>query len=157
MRHAPPVALVWSAVLLLLTHAGPPDELLFGINGALVGWCYLRYCQPRRGDSLLRPTAATGDASASFAFSALWPPPLRPPLDLFGTALFGALSSCCCGLFPPPHSAVLLASGGGGSRAAFDAAPLWPGGGGADLEAAPSVSGAGRTALRVSSPSHPRL
>jgi hypothetical protein len=101
LRCAPLGALSWSAVLLLLTHAGPPDELLFSLCGILSGWTYLRYYQPRPGDSLLRPAAPTGDNSDHFAFAALWPAPLQPPLRLIGAALFGVLSSCCCGLFPP--------------------------------------------------------
>jgi len=82
-------------------HAGPPDELFFSVFGILAGWTYLRYYQPRQGDSLLRPALATGDSSETFAFAQLWPPPLQPPLRLVGAALFGALSSCSCGLFPP--------------------------------------------------------
>jgi hypothetical protein len=101
LKYAPLGALSWSAVLLLLTHAGPPDELFFSLFGILSGWTYLRYYQPQPGDSLLRPAAPTGDSSDSFVFASLWPAPMQAPLRLVGAALFGVLSSCCCGLFPP--------------------------------------------------------
>mmetsp|Transcript_79 Transcript_79/g.271 ORF Transcript_79/g.271 Transcript_79/m.271 type:complete len:358 (+) Transcript_79:76-1149(+) len=142
LRCAPLGALAWSAVLLLLTHAGPPDELLFSLFGILSGWTYLRYYQPRPGDSLLRPAAPTGDSSDSFAFAALWPAPLQPPLQLAGAALFGVLSSCCCGLFPPSTAGCGLDEpiwGGGGGASAHGSAfaAAWFAPGTSDLEAPP--------------------
>ncbi len=92
MRYAPSLCVAWAALVLLITHAGPPDELLFALNGILTGWIYLRYYQPRLG-------GACGDGSPAFEFACLLPPPLQPPARVIGTACFGIASSC--GVFPP--------------------------------------------------------
>eukprot|EP00967_Tisochrysis_lutea_P145629 scaffold273695_cov31-Tisochrysis_lutea.AAC.1 len=133
LRYAPLCAFSWSLVLLLFVHAGPPDEIFFCAFGILSGWTYLRYYQPKPGDSFLRPAVPTGDSSDSFSFASLWPPAVQPPMRLVGTALYGVLSSCCCGLFPPTASvsddSVLGGLGGMnasahvGQRAAYS--PLW--------------------------------
>ena len=104
--HAPSVALAWTAVVLLVTHSGPPDELLFVVNGILAAWVYLRYYQPREA-------GLAGDPSAEFAFARLFPLPLQPPLRAVGEASFTIVSMCGC--FPPdgwaagqtPHQPVL--------------------------------------------------
>jgi hypothetical protein len=100
MRHAPTLVLVWSAVLLLGTHSGPPDELLFAWNGILAAWVYLRYYQPRAA-------GMAGDPSNEFAFASLFPPPLEPPLRAVGEASFVLVSMCGC--FPPQGWAALAA------------------------------------------------
>ena len=92
LAHAPSVCVLWCTLVLLGTHSGPPDELLFAINGLLCAFLYLRYYQPRQA-------GPPGDASAHFAFERLFPPPLRPPLRVLGNAWFAAASSC--GVFPP--------------------------------------------------------
>ena len=106
MRHAPTACVVWVALLLLMTHAGPPDELLFVLNGLLVGWTYLRYFQPK-GDS-----GACGDAASDFAFAELFPKPLQPPLRVLSHACFILVSST--GVIPP------LGWGAEGGAAALD-------------------------------------
>ena len=40
-EHAPSLCIVWSVLIILLTHAGPPDELLFALNGLLCAWVQL--------------------------------------------------------------------------------------------------------------------
>lgn len=94
LAHAPTLVLAWSTLVLLTTHAGPPDELLFAINGLLCGWLYLRYYQPSR-----RADGACGDASSAFALAELFPPPLQPPVRVLSQASFLVLSST--GVFPP--------------------------------------------------------
>ena len=90
--HAPSLALTWSVLIILLTHAGPPDELLFACNGLLFAWVYLRYYQPRQDGQ-------TGDTSSDFTFARLFPSPLQRPLGIMGSSCFGAISSFGC--FPP--------------------------------------------------------
>ena len=90
--HAPSLALLWSMLVILLTHAGPPDELLFACNGLLFAWVYLRYYQPRQDGQ-------AGDTSADFTFARLFPSPLQQPLAVVGASCFGIVSSCGC--FPP--------------------------------------------------------
>ena len=63
LPHAPSLCLLWAALVLLTTHSGPPDELLFAFNGILVAWVYLRYYQPREAST-------AGDPSADFTFAA---------------------------------------------------------------------------------------
>lgn len=92
MLHAPSLCLLWSAFVLLTTHSGPPDELLFAANGILAAWVYLRYYQPREA-------GAAGDPSPEFSFAALFPSPLRPPLHALGGASFAIASMGGC--FPP--------------------------------------------------------
>uniref|UniRef100_A0A7S4AXP8 Mannosyltransferase n=2 Tax=Chrysotila carterae TaxID=13221 RepID=A0A7S4AXP8_CHRCT len=105
MKHAPLLALGWSALLLAFTHAGPPDELLFSLHGVLVGWGYLRYYQPTEH--------GMGDSREAFEFAALFPPSLRPPIQVVGGACFGVVSNCCCGLFPPASALTHEALGKG--------------------------------------------
>ena len=96
--HAPALQLAASAALLVVAHAGPPDELLFAVHGLFVGWLYLRYYQPQ-------PSGAWGDASDAFAFAALFPPAVQPPLRALGRVTFGVASACgCCPLsgWAPP-------------------------------------------------------
>merc|ERR1711988_1422897 len=86
--------------VLLTTHSGPPDELLFAFNGILVAWVYLRYYQPREAST-------AGDPSADFTFAALFPAPVRPPLSAIGEASFTIVSLCGC--FPPTGWSTLAA------------------------------------------------
>ena len=102
MAHAPLLALAWAAVVLLCTHSGPPDELLFAANGILFGWAYLRYYQPREAGMF-------GDPSEGFAFARLFPAPVQPPLRAIGEATFVLVSMCGC--FPPAGWASLRAEG----------------------------------------------
>jgi len=90
--HAPTLCLAWSVLSLLITHSGPPDELLFAWNGLLFGWAYLRYYQPRQDGH-------AGDRSSAFAFALLFPSPLQRPLAVLGATCFAIVSSCGC--FPP--------------------------------------------------------
>ena len=117
LAHAPTLVLVHTFLILLTTHAGPPDELLFAINGLLVGWLYLRYYQPRGSDG------GCGDASAEFALAALFPRPLQPPLRVLGQASFLVLSST--GAFPP---AGWGGAEGMGGAALLGASEAWGGG-----------------------------
>ena len=102
LPHAPSLSLLWAALVLLTTHAGPPDELLFAFNGTLVAWVYLRYYQPREAST-------AGDPSANFTFAALFPAPVRPPLSALGEASFTIVSLCGC--FPPAGWSTLAAGG----------------------------------------------
>ena len=108
MRHAPALALTWTAVVLMCTHSGPPDELLFVLNGIFVAWVYLRYYQPREG-------GAAGDPSSEFAFARLFPPPVQPPLRAVGEATFVLVSMCGC--FPPEGWAAFAADSDGRAAA----------------------------------------
>jgi hypothetical protein len=113
MRHAPSSCVVWAAIVLLTTHAGPPDELLFALNGILAGWVYLRFYQHW-------PDGTSGDSSPAFELAALFPPPLQFPARVAGVACFGIASSC--GVFPPAGWGV----DGGGTAAAAPARPMLP-------------------------------
>jgi hypothetical protein len=93
--HAPGLCILWAALVLTLTHSGPPDELLFALNGCFSAWFYLRYYQAAG----LVPGAPAGDASSDFDFAMLFPPPVRPPFRLLSNATFAFMSSCGC--FPP--------------------------------------------------------
>ena len=92
--YAPLLCVGWAMLLLCTTHSGPPDELLFALNGTFCAWFYLRYLQPKRG------AISAGDPSEAFGLATLLPPPVRAPLRLLGDACFAATSSC--GIFPPP-------------------------------------------------------
>ena len=70
--HAPALQLA-AARRCSWSRTRAPDELLFAVHGLFVGWLYLRYYQPQ-------PSGAWGDASDAFAFAALFPPAVQPPL-----------------------------------------------------------------------------
>lgn len=102
LAHAPSIALAWTVLILLCTHSGPPDELLFSLNGIFAAWAYLRYYQPREA-------GVAGDPSSGFAFACLFPQPLQPPLHAVGEATFVLVSMCGC--FPPDGWASIPADG----------------------------------------------
>ena len=94
LPHVVVLQLCASLAVLALLRAGPPDEFLLALNGTVVAWVYLRFYQPR-------PGGAAGDSSSSFAFAALFPGPVQPPLRILGRVCFGVASSVSCGCFPP--------------------------------------------------------
>lgn len=92
--HAPTLCIVWATLVLTLTHSGPPDELLFALNGTFCAWFYLRYFQPNP-----QPGLPQGDCSDDFGIVNLFPPPVRPPIRVLSNATYAFTSSC--GIFPP--------------------------------------------------------
>ena len=138
LAHAPSLCVLWTTLVLLTTHAGPPDELLFSLNGILAGWVYLRYYQPAQ-DAEGQRAGACGDASQAFGFAELWPPPLQPPLRVLGQALYIVASGT--GAFPPTGWGVLdggalalAEEGRSGEGSALLSTPIGNGGG-VELEA----------------------
>ena len=111
-QHAPSLCVLWTVCVLTATHSGPPDELLFAVNGVFCAWFYLRFYQPH-------PGAPSGDAGDAFGFATLFPPPLRPPIRLVANATYAFFSTC--GLCPPVGWGADPSGGAGGSLISWDA------------------------------------
>lgn len=90
LPHAPVIWLVFAAVILAVTHSGPPDELLFSVNGMFTAWFYLRY--------RLHPRARAGGKAVPPAMTASGRPGVSTTSGEPAPVAFSSRRGMRCGL-----------------------------------------------------------